>query len=178
MSETPTVGSEEIKVAENPAVEAAKESGPNPAMEWHTFSTGVRGKLKAVAPALITTVVSKLKEPPVPLWHNPEKDRDEENPADPNYLMALDEYNNKRGTVTIDALAMFGVDLQDPLPEDEMWLYGLKVLGIDVDVNDKIAKTFAYKRYIAVGQPELNVLMAMFAGEEKGIAAAMRSFRR
>ena len=173
-----TLETGETIVEQNPAVQVAKEAEKPYQLGFHSFSTGVRGRLKSVAPSLIDTVVSKVKEPKVPNWHNPDKDRDEPNPADPDYLQALDQYNHDRGVAAMDAMAMFGVQLESGLPEDESWIDDLSLLEIVVNREDTASKTFAYKRYIAVGQPEIDALLAIFQGGQGGIAGAMSTFRR
>jgi hypothetical protein len=161
----------------NPAVEVAEENERENDQEWHVFSTGIVGRLKAVSPSLVDTVVSRIKEPKIPVWHDPDKDRDEPNPSNPDYLAALEQFNHDRGIAAMDAMIMFGVELKDGLPEDDEWVDELAILGIPVDKTSKTAKLFAYKRYKATGQPEVDAIMRVFQGGQ-GVASSMRSFRR
>jgi len=140
-------------VSENPAVQTAKDKQEGP--EIKTLSTGVRVKLKAVSSSLVSEVMQRVPEPEVPIFHDDEKDRDMPNPNDPSYLRALDEAENKRNSVATDAMLVFGVELVDPVPDDDSWIGGLNFLGIEVDASDQFAREFAYKKYIAVGTPDL-----------------------
>jgi hypothetical protein len=166
-----------LDVSENPAVQVARENQPDNKQEWHNFSTGYRGRIKTVSPSLIDFVVNKVEAPKVPTWHNEERDRDEPNPSDPNYIESMEKYSRDRGIAAMDAIIMFGVELEKSLPESDEWVTLLSMLGITVNVNDKLTKEFAFKRYIAVGQPELNEAMESFQGD-RGVASATAAFRR
>lgn len=138
----------------NPAVDTAKENH-NAQNDYQVNADGVQYRLRAVAPALMDAVTSKIELPAVPVWHNPEMDRDEPNPNHPDYMKALDETNRKRGIATYDALVMFGIELPEGLPEDRTWLKKLKFMekhgqlsleGYDLD--DEFDLEFLYKRYV------------------------------
>lgn len=138
----------------NPAVDAAKENH-NAQADYQVNVDGVKYRLRAVAPALMDAVTNKIEVPTVPLWHNPEMDRDEPNPSHPDYIKALDEANRRRGIATYDALVMFGIELAEGLPEDRLWLKKLKFmekhgqlsLG-EYDLEDDFDLEFLYKRYV------------------------------
>lgn len=154
-------------MAENPAVEVAKERRAADGAGVVTLSTGIRARLIPVAASLIDEVRARVPVPKVPVWHNPDSDRDEENPNDPAYVRAVDEYTRALGTAAIDAMLMFGVELVDGLPDDGKWLKKLKRLGIEVDAADPDELEFAYKKYVALALPDMAQL-----GEQSGIARA------
>jgi len=108
------------------AVKVAKEATLDATREVN-LSTGVRAKLRPVATTLIDEVASRIKDPEVPMWHNPDKDRDEPNPNDPKYIAAKEEADRQRGIAVIDAVVMFGVELLDGVPDDG-WLGKLQYL--------------------------------------------------
>lgn len=144
--------------AKNVAVEVAHdvatESGGN---EIVTTVTGVRLKLVPVSTALIEEVTSRIEEPPVPMWHNEAKNRDEPNPDDPTYLKAVEKVGRDRGIAVMDAMCMFGVELVDGMPEDASWLKKLlfmekrgQVNLKNYDLEDPLDLEFLYKRYVVV----------------------------
>jgi len=125
------------------------------------LSSGMRAKLKPVSASLVDEVVQKLKYPDVPMWHNPDRERDEPNPSDPNYQREVDSVNHQRGIAAMDAIIMFGVDLLDPIPDDDEWLEGLRMLGIEFDPTNAFRRKFAYKKYIAVSQDDIQSIMRL-----------------
>lgn len=151
----------------SPAVEAAKERKSRDGKEILTLSTGVRVKIKGVSASLIDDVTSRIPDPPIPKFFNENTQREEENPLDPSYAVALDRVQKERGSAAIDALILFGIELVDPMPDDSVWLPKLKLLaklrGIDLSVYDlgsPLEKEFVYMRYVAVGSDDLALLGA------------------
>lgn len=146
-----------------------------------TLSTGIRAKIVPVSASLIDEVTANVKDPKVPTWHNEEKGRDEPNPNDPGYQEALQEAQRERGVAAMDAMIMFGVELVDPMPEDDKWVRKLKFVGVDIsdiDLDDEIAREFFYKKHIVVGATDLKALTEASGISEEDIAEAERTFQR
>ena len=165
------------------AIEVSKERRDGSEPDIIELPYGVTAKIVPVPPQLIEEVTSRIKNPEVPKWHNEEKDRDEPNPNDPAYLKALAEAETLRGIASVDAFALFGLDI-DGLPEDEKWLKKLKFMekrGLidlsDYDLNDPEEKEFVYKRYVALNGNVLNAIVKSSGVSEKEIQAAEASFR-
>jgi hypothetical protein len=129
-----------------------------------------------VAASLIDEVRARVPEPKVPVWHNPDTDRDEENPNDPAYARALEEYGHTLGLVSIDAMILFGVELADPIPADGAWLRKLARLGIEVDASDPDEVEFAYKKYVAMGLSDIEAVSARARVTGAAVENAARSF--
>jgi hypothetical protein len=160
----------------NPAVQAANEQ-TSETDGIRVFSTGVRVRLKSVSASLIDDVRARIKDPVVPTVHDEEKDRDLQNPNDPAYLRALEEADEARAVAAVDAMIMFGVELVDEIPENTDWIKRLAMLGIEVDESNKFAVEFAFKKYIAVGTPDLpQVYTASAPVTTEGVAKAMAGF--
>jgi hypothetical protein len=166
----------------SPAVEVAKKVGG----EHNLFelTDGTRVRVTPVSAALIDEVSSRIKDPPIPMYRNEEKGRDEPNPVDPKYLEGVQEAQNKRGTAAIDAMVMFGIELVDGLPEDEGWLGKLKWLekrgSVDLseyDMNDPVEKEFVYKRFVACAGEILEAITRVSGISGEDIARAEASFR-
>lgn len=157
-------------------IETAKEEKGMDGDGIVTLSTGVRVRIKPVSASLIQEVVAKIEYPDVPKWHNPEKGRVEDNPLDPDYRRKVAQVSQDRGKAALDALAMFGVELADGLPEDETWIRQLNLLGITFDDNP-VDKKYYYTKHIAVGNmDDWNKISRASGVTEEGIAAARASF--
>ena len=147
-----------------------------------TLSTGVRAVLLPVAASLIQAVTSKIKDPEIPNWHDPDKDREVPNPNDPTYLKQIQEAAEARAMAAVDASLMFGVELVDPIPENG-WDTKLKYLdkrnpfGLsDFDFDDDLDLQFLYKKYIAVGSDDLIKISKLSGLQPEDLAAAEASF--
>lgn len=148
------------------------------------LSTGIRAKLTPLAPALLQSVLAAIKEPPVPKFFNEDKGRDEENPADPDYLKAVQETALQRNKAALEAAIMFGVELLDGLPDDDQWISRLRFLekrGLldlsDVNFEDPMEKEFAYKRFVAVTNSDYEQLSRLSGVTEEAVARAAANFR-
>ena len=142
-----------------------------------TLSTGARAKIHSVSASLVDQVSARVKDPEVPMWFNEKKDREEPNPSDPNYLRALDDVSRERGLAAMDALIMFGVELVDPMPEDDLWIRKLALVGIKIDPEDELEKEFMYKKYIAVGAEDVTLVTDKSGMSAEAVAEADRTFR-
>ena len=149
-----------------------------------TLSTGVRVRLVPVNPATIAEVVAYVKDPPVPVWYNEARDRDEPNPLDPAYQRALVLADQERGVASMDALALMGVELADGLPEDKSWLTKLKILSrqghLDLsafDLDDEIELKYLYVKHIAIGETDWAMLFRNLSLGEEGVKAAAGFFQ-
>lgn len=134
----------------SPAVITAKEVSQNGAGHIIDLGDGRKAKLLPVSSTLIDAVTNKIKDPTVPMWFNDEKQRNEPNPIDPDYIAGLGDASRRRGLAALDALAMFGIELLDGIPEDRTWIKKLKMLGVDLDgydLEDDLDVEFLYKRF-------------------------------
>lgn len=168
---------------EKAAIEVAKERLAGGVEVPVDLPYGVTGKIVPVPPQLVDDVTSRIKEPEIPMWHNEDKDRDEPNPSDPEYLAALEEFSNQQAKASIDALSMFGLDI-DALPEDDKWLRKLKYMekrGLldlsDFDLDDPDEKEFLFKRLIALNNIILQKIVEVSGISPEEIEAAEASFR-
>lgn len=136
------------KVKDNPAVQVAKKNlngaSGDSVMEHHS---GVKFRIVPVSAGLIQSVMSKIKDPEIPMHYDEDKDREYPNPNDPIYVRQLEEAGNKRNQVSMDAMIMFGIELIDDIPNTN-WERKLNFLGIEFDAKDEIEREFAFKRHI------------------------------
>ena len=169
----------------NPAVDAVKAleettTGPGEVV----LSTGVRVRLRPVPAWLVQEAQSRIEDPPVPNWHNPDKDRDEPNPSDPAYLAALARAGARRAEAATDVLCLYGVELIEPVPPDADWLPKLRFLEKrgafsleGYDLADPLERAFVFVKYTAMGSDDWALLgrVAGLSGED--VDRAVKSFR-
>lgn len=140
------------------------------------LSTGVRVRLKPVSPSLLAEVTGRVVYPPVPKFYNPDKDREEENPNHPDYLAAKAQVDQERGIAMMDALALFGLELLDPIPEDG-WDKRLHLLGIKFDASNPVEREFYYKKHVALTVRDFGLLSQLSGVTAEGVSRAEESFR-
>lgn len=160
--------------SQNPVIEVAKEQQTATDDDIHTLSTGVRVRIQPVAPALINDVMLRVKVPQVPRFWNESRGKYDLNPLDPGYHRELERYEQERGSAALDAVAMFGIELVDGMPEDVGWIVKLRLLGIELDKDDPIAREFYYKKYVAFGN-DLNELQELMGVTPKDVSRAKKS---
>jgi len=167
----------------SPAVVLAKQEKTKTKNEVR-LSSGVRVRVNPVSGWLIEDVTAGIKNPPVPVWHNPDNERDEENPNDPGYLQAISDVRQKRIEAVLDTVVLFGMELVDGMPKDDMWLQKLRRLErlghIDLsayDFDDPLDREFVYKRRFAIGNAgDLLTVRRMCSVSEEDVADATDSF--
>lgn len=146
---------------------------------------GFQFTIKAIPIAIITDTTNRIPDPEIPVWHNTEYDRDEQNPNDPGYIKAKAEVDRKRGEAMIDATIMFGIDLPDGVPPTEQWLPKLRFLEkrgqVDLssfNLEDPLELEFVFKRYIIANVSLINYIQEMSSVTPDDIGKAGRPFRR
>ena len=169
--------------SKNPVVEVAKRRKAGYEDNLIELPDGTEIRVHPVSPALIDEVISTVKEPNVPMWHNKDADREEPNYDDPDYKKALSEAESEKLAASVDALVMFGIELVDGLPEGDVWLKKLKFLekrerlsleGYTLD--DPEDKEFLYKRLIAMDGDIITRITDMSSVSKEDIDAAEASF--
>jgi hypothetical protein len=169
-------------MAEKAVIEVAREQEEQDDI-WEV--EGYKIRVKAIPVAIISDVSNRIPDPEIPVWHDPEYDRDVQNPNDPAYLSAKEEVDRKRGEAMIDATVMFGIDLPDGIPPTEKWLPKLKFLEkrgqVDLsgyNLSDDLEKEFVFKKYIIASIALINYIQNMSSVTPEDIGEAGRPFRR
>lgn len=155
----------------SPAVVEARSRRDDKGEEVLTLDSGVRVRVKQVPPGLMQDVLSHIKKPKVPMWFNEDKGREEPNPNHPDYVEAVRQYEMEQTNATMDAIALFGVELVDGLPEDDTWLRQLRIMSRrnnlelgEYDLDDEIDLKFLYTRYIAFSGEDFMKLSSAITG--------------
>ncbi len=149
-----------------------------------TLDSGVVVRLKEVSPYALDLALRLLPKPEVPVVYIEEKGRSEENPSDPAYRKALEEYEQKRNDLVIDTCLLFGVEVMwvpegVPGPEDSAWTADLELLGFTVE-TDKRKRLLQWLKLIAIrSNKDLAVVKngTMYGTPEAEVLKAMESFR-
>lgn len=154
------------------------------------LSTGQWAWLRPVSASIISEAQLSVQNPKVPTFMNKDKDRMEENPNDPDYLLALERANEERNAIGIETMVMFGVDLCDEegnlveVPPKNEWMGKLKYMEkkgrLDLsqyDLDDEFELMLVYKKYIAVSAMDIPLVSAASGVSEEDISDALDSFR-
>ncbi len=94
-----------------------------------TLSNGIVLALRPIPPGIIERALARLEKPKVPRWKNPDKDVEEENPGDPEYVAALEAYQLQRNVTAANTLLLVGTAMKE-IPEG---LYGPEEVGLWFD---------------------------------------------
>ena len=147
------------------------------------LSTGYRAKIKPVSAVLLDNAMSRIKDPEIPEVYLEDKDRKEPNPNDPSYLKAMEEANHKRSMASVDVMILMGIQLIDPIPPDEDWLFGLQDLSrlglfdlTPYDMTNPRDREFVFKRFVAVGNDDLKMISKKMGISEEDLKAAEAAF--
>lgn len=128
-----------------------------------TFTTqaGIKLKLKSVPPMLIVDAQKRIQKPKVPKVHLDDKEAWEENPSDPDYVAAYEEYERTVSDITHAIFLVRGTSVLH-VPEgvetvgDPGWVEEVKEFaGLDVpeDVNSR-KRYLCWLKYVAVASTE------------------------
>lgn len=147
---------------------------------------GVKIKVRPVSALLIQEITSHIVDPQPPMQPNPDKDgRIEENPFDPTYLDELKEVQTRRALATSDTMVMFGLDLMNGLPKDDLWLKKLQWLEktgrldlSNINFDDPFEKEFAFKKFIAATNPTIMEVTRASGVSQADIDSATSTFQR
>lgn len=190
-----TAPQEPSEVADQAAILAAHSNGIGPVTSY-TLANGIVLKLKPVPPLALRAASARIPEPVVPKVRIESQDRDEDNPNDPNYQMAVMQksVDQTNAMFTVALLVGTAVDhIPDGLygPDDDGWITELReALALVGDEAEPVAIREAPERaryldwlrlYAVVTDADLYMLsMILVQGvvlSESEVQAAMASFR-
>lgn len=166
----------------NVALEAAKEQGADNIRVLN----GVRVRILSVPQFLIDDAVNRIVEPQVPIVMDETKGYKDENPDDPRYIREYAQYERAQADAAIDAAIIFGMELVDGLPKNNIWLRKLQFLAKrkrinlnEYDLDDELDRTFLYIRYVVLNAKILNELLPeiMIGVTKEDVDAAQASFQ-
>lgn len=150
-----------------------------------TTTNGVVLKIRPVPTHVTREVLRQIKEPRVPSFFNEAKQRDEENPLDPEYLQALEEFKEAQVDLTNRAYLLH-TEVFGELPEgiqhmDESgWDEDLEFIGIQVHDSGR-ERYVDWLKYYVLADIDFRDLMGaiLTAGglvTEEAVKGAIESF--
>ena len=150
-----------------------------------TLSSGVKIRLKPVNQFFIFQVMSKFKPPKIPVVFNEQKGRDEENPNDPDYLEAIEQYDADRAQAGNDVCLLRGIDILE-VPKgvvdhnSKQWKEEMEIVGIQTK-NERLRYLSWLKAIAMPTHEELNIVLEgigrLTGVTEASVAAAADGFR-
>jgi hypothetical protein len=151
-----------------------------------TLSTGVVLKVRPVSQFVLYANANRVRRPKVPVVYIESKDREEENPMHPDYLDAMERYEEERAEAVADALLGLGSELVDvpkgfDRPEDTGWSEQLEAIGLEVPQSG-MKRYLRWVRLWAIKTPEDMVALTqritqLTATPEEAVAEVAESFR-
>ncbi len=113
--------------AEEAAAEAADAYTAEARIDSITLENGIVLALRMVAPLLISDAARRVPKPPVPTVYSEEKNREEENPEHPDYLVALVEWRGQRDEAGLSVALIMGSSVSSVPeglygPDDDEWI--------------------------------------------------------
>lgn len=149
---------------------------------------GIVLKLSPVPPLAIREAAILTPPPRVPMWISPDKEREEPNPNDPDYLAALDRYSAEQSFRVADTIHLLGTAIEHvpdgiDRPEDDGWIDRLDSLGIKVDRDNPHKRYLSWLRlYAYSSKVDISMVTALttrLSGvTEEEVQRAAASFRR
>lgn len=154
------------------------------------LSTGYYARIVSVSASLIEESQASVSYPEVPTWYNEQADREEENPNHPDYLKALEEVERRKTMMAIDAMILFGVDIVDEdgndyeISTNEKWFKRIKLMDKrgyinldEFDLNDPLDIEWLFKKYVAIGAPDLEKIARASNLSEADVQEASATFQ-
>ena len=148
-----------------------------------TLQNGYRVQFCPVPQNAIINAAQKIRDPKPPLKPHPSdpKRAPVPSPDAPEYLAILSENELKRSDAIQDILFSFGMELVDPLPEDDKWMYKLAMNGLikkdKIAEADELQKELCYKKYMVADAQVYSELAKRMGISEEGIAQASAAFK-
>lgn len=150
------------------------------------LKTGVEIEVRQVGYWIVADAVARIKPPKVPKQFIEDKGREEENPAHPDYLAAMEDYQTQRTETFYRAYLYFGTSvLKAPkgmLSHEEEWWEEFEAVGIPAPQN-KVERYVQWLKLVACrgDADELNrianAVTAASGVTERDVADAADSFR-
>ncbi len=154
----------------------------------YELSNGVKVRLRKMSPVLLAAVATNVGqgEPQVPMVYNEDKERDEDNPLDPDYVAEHDRWAAGRGIRLMRALVAGATSL-DHCPDDVMghdseeFADFLELMEIPLSPSTQ-GRYAQWVMYVGVQDQEQMAdfsatLMRMAGAREEDVAEAQALFR-
>ena len=98
----------EHRETEGAAVKAASSANGTAPPTEVTLSYGIELKIRKVPPLLVTRAQDQIEPPTIPTFYNTERQETEENPGHPDYVKAVERYNDRINVAAMNAMLLTG----------------------------------------------------------------------
>lgn len=147
----------EPEPVKDPVLQAAEAAGvfAQTRPDEVTLSNGVVFGLKPVSPFTIRALSAKEPPPEVPIVWIEDKEREEPNPNDEDYIKAVVAYNNRMSDALLSLLIMQGTWVKS-VPEgmsgpgDDAWVQSLRAAGIEPRLQNEFTRYHDWVTMIAL----------------------------
>lgn len=166
-----------------------KKAGKAQPMDDGLFKckTGVVLKMRPIQRWILRERLSQIEEPQPPIVFIESKGRDEPNPADPDYVKAVNEFNAEITRTMANLVIALGTTLKTtpkdmPGPDDEEWIEQFEAAGFTIEQ----AKTKRYVQWVKLvafdgSLEEVGKILAtsgrQLGATEEDVASMEESFR-
>jgi hypothetical protein len=152
----------------------------------YTTTTGYEIKIRNVPHLVMEKAANKIPVPVVPTYFNESKKEIQENPNDPEYIEALQNYEDLRQQAMFDAMISFGVQtgakpphkntLKKELKEMDEAIGGGLLDGYNLDSDRDL--DILWKRYYVLGAAvDLMSVQKYAVVQWEAVRKALESFR-
>lgn len=136
---TATSGSSDLQRQLNEMLKKAKEEARV------TLTNGIVIQTKPISQDAIRRVIGKAEKPKVPIVRIESRDREEENPNDPDYLEALNKYYSDVLQRVYKTMMMLGtecykVPAEYYKPEDKEWIEYLEAADVPIEFTNQFER--------------------------------------
>ncbi len=154
----------------------------------YELSNGVKVRLRKMSPVLVAQVATNVGEgePKVPSVYNEDKERDEDNPLHPDYILEHDRWAAGRGIRLLRALVAGATTLEEKpddviAPDSQEFVDFMELMEITLSPS-ALGRYTQWVMYVGVqDQSEMAdfsaVLMRMAGAREEDVADAQALFR-
>ena len=177
---------DELKQVVNDALASENESVTK-SPDKVTLSSGVVLKVKPVPILLLNRIQMRFPKVHVPVVYNPDKERDEPNPNDPDYLEAVERNESAKTEALLDVMIGMGteiVTIPDGLqkPTDSAWFDDLEFYLQEEQDDRERPRYLAWVKFVAIRNTDDMQSLAIAVQSKMGIseeavAQSINSFR-
>ena len=153
-----------------------------------TLTNGIMIQTKPLSQDAIRRTIGVVPKPKIPIVFIESRDREEENPNDPEYLDALEKYNTEILTRVYKTMLVLGthchtVPSNEYLPESDEWIQLLAVAGVEAKFENQFERYHEWLTlYACTSQFDYNhltsVLYRRVGVMEKEVIDAIEFFQR
>lgn len=150
-----------------------------------TTPSGYRVKLVPVAANVIREAQARIPDAITRTYTNSTDGKEYENPAHPEYIAEVKIVEEERTKAAMNVMVLFGMELLDPIPDDNGWLEKCRFAKLITDdeykeaISDdgKYMREMLFKTYVVSDFSVINQIASMSGVTQEMIAQARDTFQ-